>query len=85
MDKYAGMNIVEAKVTQNSHAPKRKRSAGGFIKTLLLQTAVAVCVGVALFVGKAYGGKTLRGLSEKVQESVCFDAFGAIVEWIEDD
>ena len=77
MDKYAGMNKVAVRVTKTEHTAKPKRR-GGYFRTLLWQTAAAICLCAALFAGKTFGGIRAARVTEKVKEAVCFDAFAFV-------
>lgn len=88
MNKYDGINKVEATVAVNESIKsvkpaEKKGKKSGFLKMLAVQTAIAAAIGGALFAVKFFGGK-FGGITEKVKEAMCFDAYEYVAELIED-
>ena len=82
MDKYAGMNTVETRVTDNKRPARRQGGRFGFWKVLLVQTLAAAVLGVGLFAGRWLHADWQPALEENVKAAVCFDAFGAAEAWL---
>ena len=80
MDKYVGMNKVEAKVSVNDEVVKKsgKERNKKYIKTFLLQCVVSLVLGGLLFAAHFAGGK-LASVSAKVKEAVCYDAAQSVM------
>ena len=84
MDKYAGMNKVDSKVSENNEVINGKAvKSGNFFKTFFIQIVVALFVGIAVFSFKIFGIKSFS-IDDKIKEAVCFDAFDYISEIIEE-
>lgn len=82
MDKYSGMNKVDVKIAKNEQVKTKKKKARGYARLLLIQAAIALCLGGAALAGKQLGGDKA---TQKVKEAVCFDAFAFVAELIEGD
>ena len=80
MDKYDGMHKVEVSVSQNPEIRRKEKKVGGFWKTFLIQSGVALVLGAALF-----GLGKVSSVTKKVKEAVCFDAFAYVAEWWEEE
>lgn len=91
MDKYDGMNRVEATVAPSDTVKrkslpehKEKKAKGGFLRLLILQTVIAGLICGALFGVKLISGGRYAAAARTVKEAVCFDAYEYVAEQIKD-
>ncbi len=89
MDKYSGLNKVDTVVKTNDEIVRNDGNEGkkgvGFFRLFLWQTVIAVLLGATLFVGKIWKNSVSERMTASVKAAVCFDMFGYVAEYFEED